>query len=532
MKIRLLFILLAVLTAGTNAEIRIGQIFINRDDVFDSTQSDWFFAAPLANSLHSVTKSYIVEDELLFTEGDFLNFDLISETERNLRSTGFFTNVSIVTDTINSILTNVIINTQERWSTNPSILIGTGENSVTLGGRLEEINFLGMGTRFSIEALRRTENNTGMQGAAELGQRRLFRSELNFYGRIMANKFRTEQNLSLSKPFRTLDTKWSFGITGNNSFGREFLFHNIPPEPIPFHGRNLDLWFSRAWHQGDRVFVTGMLKLDDVNRGSRQFERAYDNTGKILLSFSSVAEDFYKTTKINSYQTEDLSVGGWGTAILGKTFAMGSKGESLYYIAAQGEKSYLTGNLYLFGQMTAASAFMSSSGRYTYQEFSGTGFYRLSESFVLATRIRQMTVWNWYKQRQLILDNNSGLRGYSLNSIQGDNRLVGNFEFRMFPDIKVWIVNCGAVAFCDFGTAWNQQTYLSKTRWHSSVGLGFRLQNMKDVGPNAMFRIDFAYNMDERKFGEIIFTTDQLFSAFRRHTFKLPEMYGTEFDYE
>ncbi len=530
--IKISILVLCFFPFSLRAEIRIGQIFYNRSNVFDSTNTDWIFVSPLLNSIHIITQPYIIEDEMLFAEGDYLDDNLLEETERNLRSTGLFTNVSIVHDSVNDIITNIVINTQDKWSTNPSLLIGTGGNASTLGGRIEELNFWGTGTRVSAEVLHRTENNTGLQGIAELGQRRLLRTELSLNGRLMANKYRTEQSLSACVPFRTLETKWSYGVTGSNSFGKDFLFLNDTTSLLPFHGRKIDVWFSRAWYRGDRVFVTGLLELDDVNRGDKLFERSYDNSGKILIAFSSVAENYIKTTKLNSYFTEDVPIGGWGTAILGKTFAIGSKGESLYYVAAQGEKSHITGNLYLFGQMTAASAFMSSTGKYTYQEFLGTGFFRMSETLLLAARVRQQTVWNWDKQRQLILDNSAGLRGYSLNKIQGDNRIVGNFEVRAFPDIKVWIMNIGAVAFYDVGTAWRQKTDFGKTQWHNAAGFGLRFHNMKDVGSNGIFRIDFAYNFDERKFGEIIFTTDQLFSAFRKHVFKLPEMYGTEFDYE
>jgi hypothetical protein len=73
---------------------------------------------------------------------------------------------------------------------------------------------------------------------------------------------------------------------------------------------------------------------------------------------------------------------------------------------------------------------------------------------------------------------------------------------------------------------------LDETRWHSSAGFGIRVENMKATGTTALFRIDFAYNFDKRKFAEIIFTTDQLFSAFKPHNYRLPEIFGLDFDYE
>jgi hemolysin activation/secretion protein len=162
----------------------------------------------------------------------------------------------------------------------------------------------------------------------------------------------------------------------------------------------------------------------------------------------------------------------------------------------------------------------------------GLGFYKLSESTLFAARIHQQTVWNWTAVRQLILDNESGLRGYPLYSFSGDNRIITNFELRTFPDFDIWIFKLGGILFYDTGTVWNQQTDMTKTQWHNSTGFGFRFQNMKSTGPTSIFRIDFAFNLDRKQFGSIIFTTDQLFSIFKRHEYSNPELYGLEFDEE
>jgi len=134
--------------------------------------------------------------------------------------------------------------------------------------------------------------------------------------------------------------------------------------------------------------------------------------------------------------------------------------------------------------------------------------------------------------RQLVLDNDFGLRGYEVNKLNGDNRIIANLEYRYFPDFNIWFLKVGGALFWDIGTVWQREQELVKAQWHNSVGFGLRLQNMKSTGSTSIFRIDFAFNFDEKKFGSIIFTTDQLFSVFQKHVFRLPEMYGTEFDYE
>lgn len=529
----IIILLQVILIDKIYTQPRIKNIYIERKEVFDSLQRDWFFAGNLANAFHTLTKRYIIEDELLFQEGDLLDNELIYETERNLRATNLFISANIEVDTLDEDNVNLWVVTQDKWSLKPSIIIGTGGEESVLGGKLVEDNLFGTGTYIQVEGLYRTENNIGWQGLGILSQRRLFRSEISFEGSLQSNKFRTDQSINLFQPYRTLSTEYSYGLKGVNSFGSDFLFKDNSSQLMPFHERRLYGWFSKAWFRKDRLFATAAIQLEDVKRLSPDFRRAYDNSGQFLLAFSSVSEDYIETSCLNGYLTEDLPIGGWGTAVLGKIFpAFSNGGESFYYVGAQGEKSWLTGNLYLFGQLTGASSFAGSKAYYTYQEFFGLGFWRITPYLILAARFREQASWNWDALRQLILDNNAGLRGYKANAMAGDNRIIANFELRFFPDIPIWIVNLSGVLFYDVGTVWRHSTQFYQTQWHHSIGFGLRIHNMKAGSNKSLLRIDFAFNFDEGKFAEIIFTSDQLFSVFKKHIFKLPEVFGLEFDYE
>ena len=249
--------------------------------------------------------------------------------------------------------------------------------------------------------------------------------------------------------------------------------------------------------------------------------------------FSSVSQRFHPVEKINYYHIEDMPIGGYGSATLGKVFPIGSKnGDNAYYVGGQGEISHFDGNFYVFGQLTGASSFMRSNGVYTYQEFLGLSFYKPADWIVIAGRIRQQTVWNWFGYRQLLLDDARGLRGYTLNKIIGENRILGNFELRFFPDWTIWVFKLAGDAFFDIGTVWDQDQKLINSQFYSSIGAGLRLDFTKSANPNHTLRIDFAYNLHDGKLGGIIITTRQLFSAFGSHNFRLPELFGINNDIE
>lgn len=514
-------------------EIRVGKIIFDKKEVFEKKDPDWFFAAPFLNNLHTTTNDYIIRDELLFTEGDYINEELIFETERNLRRTALFTDAYIELDSISYDMYDVYVNTKDRWSLFPSILFGTGGGVTNYGGRIQEFNLAGTGTSITLEALHRGENNIGWQGSALLEKSRLFRTEVTFLGSIMANKLKTAQALELVKPYRTLNTLFSYGIKGFNSFGNDFVYNELDSFKLaPFHSKILTAYFSRSWKQVDRIFVTGYLEVDDVKRPDSLTRQMNDNSGEFLLMFSSVKQKFHEITKINYYYPEDMVVGGYGSATLGKIFSLGSDGDDGYYLGAQGEISYYDGKNYLFGQLTAGSSFNNNSALYTYQEFLGSGFTNLIDGLVLTGRFRQQTVWNWDAFHQLILDNDIGLRGYDANRFAGQNRIISNMELRYFPNIPIWIFNLSTVAFWDIGTVWNQDQKLYDSKFYNAAGLGLRFHFSKSSSPSHTLRIDLAYNFYDNKIGGIILSTKQMFSAFGNHEFKLPQIFGKSIDLE
>jgi outer membrane protein assembly factor BamA len=515
-----------------HSQPRIGDIYIENGNVFDSTESNALYVKDIMNSLHTVTKKYVIRDEVLFSKGDNLDEQIILETERNLRQMGLFTDVRVELDSVGYDKYDAYIVTKDRWSLSPAILYGTGGGISEYGGRLSEENFIGTGTRIILEGLYRNENDIRWQGLASVEMPRAFRTEFSLYASLQANRFRTDQILNIINPYRSTVDLFSYGLMAQNAFGSDFLYLNNQDSTIllPFVERDVKAFFSRAINRENKLFFTGMVEYNRTDRGLPISRRAFDNSGKILIQFSSLNQTFIPVENVNSFRKEDLVVGGYGRVVLGKIFPIVSGGDNLLYIGGQGEQSYYDGNTYLFGQMTAGSGFDGATPYYTYQEFLGLGFHRLSKQLTLAASIRQQTAWRWGALRQLILDNDFGLRGYDANRFSGDNRLLGNLELRYFTGWDLWLFDLELAGFYDVGTVWNQTRELSKAQFYNSTGIGFRFHSRKTAGENSIFRIDLAYNLYDGKFGGIIFTTNQLFSAIKEHIYKLPELFGAEFD--
>lgn len=517
------------------SEFRVNNIYIQRLNVFDSTSGDWFFAAKFANSLHFLTREYVIKDELLFQKGDIIEETLLQETEKNLRSMNLFSKVEIFLDSVDNLSFDVYVLTKDRWSTNPSLLFGTGGEAYRFGFRLEELNFLGTGTNLVPEILYRSENDTRWQARFKFFNRRIFRSNFSVNYNFFINRFRTLHNLEFWKPYFSRSSINSYGIGLVNNFGNDLLFTGKGNyEKMNYYEKGGILWYSHSWFKEDRLFISGLLDIRKVIRGDEKFTRAFDNSARIFVAFSSISENFFSFKKLNTFLTEDVVVGGWGSAILGKTISIDTNGTDAFYLAGIGEKSYLSDDakFYVFGRLAGGSAFAHSVGFNTYQEFWGLMFYRFTNNFLFAAQVKQQTVWNWKGVRQLLLDNNHYLRGYTLNELSGDNRFVTNLELRFFPDFRFWIFSLSGSIFYDGGTTWNQNTELLKSKWYSSIGFGLRIHNDKTSGKLGIVRIDFAFNLSKRKFAEVIVTSDQMFSIFKSHQFELPGILGEEFEYE
>lgn len=524
--------LLVTTVLSVNAQPRFGNIIIENGNVFDSTESNALYVKDVMNALHTITKPYVIEDELLFRKDDDLTEQTILETERNLRQTGLFTEVRIELDSTGFDYYDVYVVTKDRWSLTPSILYGTGGGISEYGGRLSEKNILGTGNRVEFEGLYRNENDIKWQGYAALEMPRVFRSDFSLFASLRANRFRTDQNINFIDPYRNTQDLLSYGMMLQNSFGSDFLYLNNLDTAIllPFQERVGQAYFSRAINKDNRLFFTGLVEYNQTDRGIVQSRRAFDNSGKILIQFSSLSQKFVPVERVNLFRTEDLVVGGYGRVVLGRIFPIESGGDNLLYLGGQGEQSYYDGTNYLFGQLTAGSAFKGATASYTYQEFLGLGFHRLTDDITLAGSFRQQTAWRWGALRQLILDNDFGLRGYNANRFAGDNRLLANAEIRYFTGLDLWLFDFELAGFFDTGSVWDQSVKITESQFYNSVGLGLRFHSRKTSGEHSIFRVDFAYNMYDGKFGGIIFTTNQLFSPIKDHLYKLPQLFGIEFD--
>jgi hypothetical protein len=224
----------------------VGKVSINLGDVFSEQEvqdSNPFlkFMQKGMNNLHISTRENVLRREILFQSGDRFDADLLSETERNLRSLGFLNNVFVVaTDTTANGQVNIEVLARDSWTLKASGKYTQASNGdKRWSASLSESNFLGRGTTIG-----------GGVGATEISSywnlwyrhRRMFGSRLWFGIDFSELEEGHAKKIFISRPFFAQSDPWFFHLEAwDNKFEmRYYLSHAGPSGLDPASSINLN----------------------------------------------------------------------------------------------------------------------------------------------------------------------------------------------------------------------------------------------------------------------------------------------------
>jgi len=161
---------------------------------------------------------------------------------------------------------------------------------------------------------------------------------------------------------------------------------------------------------------------------------------------------------------------------------------------------------------------ISASGYQTKSNFrdlslsvSNLSFYRISKHHLITLKFSGVNTLDWSPRRQLILDSRNGLRGFNANVLKGKHHYIMNIEERLYSSRSFSIFNIGGALFFDGAFVSNDPVPNIDT-FYSSIGLGIRLENSKQLG-RGITRIDVVYNINDKEF-KLILTNGHLFSSY------------------
>ena len=255
--------LLAALARGQEA-LRIGRINIQVVDVFSPEEATrgWFYRA--ANAIHIDTREAVIRRFLLFREGDPYDPARLEETERNLRALGFLTMASVTAGPEHGGVVDVGVVTQDAWTLQPSVSLGSTGGVSTYSFELEESDLVGSGRQVSVAYDKGTERT----------DHRLQYQDPYLFGPYWAgsllysqNYDGEEQRAQIARPFSSFVDRRSGAFLADHLTQDVRLFAN-GEESAKFHQKHQEVgvrygWAVAASDERARRLTVGFDALED-----------------------------------------------------------------------------------------------------------------------------------------------------------------------------------------------------------------------------------------------------------------------------
>jgi len=476
---------------------RIGSIHFERRDIFDPRspgEDRWLYR--MANRLHRRTSRSAIAERLLFRSGDRLDPDVLKESERRLRESGFLLDVDIVPVAWDGDQVDLEVRTRDLWTMDLGVNFGRSGGANHNSFKFRDANLLGSGRYLSLERssdVDRTTSTVRIFDPALGGGR----AELDL---LYANSDDGgERGLRVGRPFFSLGTHWALELDASE-VDRVDSIYTLGHVSDRFRARvdayELAFGRSKGVHDGRLVRWTTGVRYED-----RRFDAVDRSTGLPPESRTLVSpwvgvewrgERWEERNNLDQIgRVEDLALGnrvsarvGWAGEALGST-----ENAALFRVDARSAfEAHGLGLVHLGGHL---------SGRWNARPedlIAGISAQLHRPDFErhqLFASIDLDLVRRLDRESQLLLGGDSGLRGYPLRFQDGDRRLLVTLEQRWFTSWFPWkLVHVGAAAFVDAGRTWGgpEATQLG---WLGDVGFGLRLGNSRS-GHGAVIHLDVA----------------------------------------
>lgn len=489
---------------------RIGETRYTRLPVFDENDPDED-ALPyrLANRVHVLTREAIVEQQVLFAEGEPFDPRVLEETQRLLRAQGYFFDADIRPYRVCEDRVDIEVITRDSWNLTPSISFDRsgGENSFSAG--ISDTNVLGLGNEIRV----RSSNDIDRRSSEFLYlDNNVLGTRISTRAEMVESDDGFTHSLHVGQPFFELESRnaWRLMLDRRERIDELFLrgeeiagaVHEL--EDYAFEvgtSDGLQGGFSRRWSFGygyrrDRFSVSDRLPALSQLPTDRELSFPY-------LRFESIEDKFVTALNLNQIQlTEDLQVGRHLQARLGVApEALGSDQDRLVFDANYSNTLRYDGRQ-LWQHSVSMDGFWNRR-RGSLEDFvlhyENRYFHRQSHRFAFFADISASISRNLNSNRQLFMGGFAGGRAFSNRLQAGDRRFVFSIEERYYSDLHLFnLVRVGAALFADVGRAWKpgvadglDDDYLA------NVGLGLRLGSSKSASARVA-HIDFAIPMTNR----------------------------------
>jgi len=482
----------------------IGEVRIDNRNIFDlSDEKENGILYSAANAIHIRTRAAVVRRQLLFKPGERVSVRLIEETERLMRSSRIFYDVSIVPVGYRDGVVDIEVRTRDTWTLEPGWSASRAGGVNKTGFTLRDTNALGTGVL--IGATRSTD--------ADRTETKYSVSQLHaFDGWTAINYSHSRLSdgqsnaLSIARPFYALDTRWAAGFSASTDTridsqfkdgAKVAQFRHMQDSAETFGGWSpglVDHWTYR--------YSAGLSYLKDSYTDEPGLTAPVpfplDQTLVSPFFRYELVHDNYEKVKNRDLieRPEYFAMGTQASVQLGRSLTgLGSTQQLWLYSASASDGFRLASNRVLLGSASVSG--QSGYAPLDRQLASGSirfydhhqGDRTLTFASLSGGVVRDPNLAN-----QLVLGGDTGLRGYPRNYQTGERLALLNVEERVYTDWYPFrLFRVGGAVFYDWGRAWDGPGESpSSAHWLRDVGFGLRILSTRSSFGNVL-HVDFAF---------------------------------------
>lgn len=484
----------------------IGEVRVVTKNIFDlqnERENGAFYRA--ANALHIQTQPRVINDKILFKQGERVSVHVIEETERLLRANRFLYEVSIVPVAYHDGVVDVEVSTRDTWTLQPGISASRtgGSNRTNFG--LTDTNAFGSGVLLGVNRFS-DPDRTGTLYQMSYPHAFDGWTVINYsLSQLSDGENRT---VSVNRPFYALDTRWAAGIKASKDDRIDSIFEN-GTRSAQFRHRQESADAYGGWSRGlvdkwvHRYSVGMSYQKDGYNTEADlppPAELPLDQTLVApYLRYEVVQDSYEKHKNLDLIQRPEYFVVGFqSSAQLGRSLTGLGSTQELWIYSVSVSDGYRTqkGGILLGSVSTVGQ---TGYGPLDKQASSGSiKFYSHPDSRTLIfLSLAGDVLRDATSSTQLVVGGDTGLRGYPRNYQSGDNRVVFNVEDRVYTDwYPFQLFRVGGAVFYDFGRAWGGPSGNTEhAGWLSDVGFGLRILSARSAFGNVL-HLDLAFPLN------------------------------------
>ncbi|MEM9857610.1 MAG: hypothetical protein AAF843_09645 [Bacteroidota bacterium] len=472
---------------------RIVRISIKKLEIFgtsinDTTKRSDKWAIRAGNKFHSYTRGRVVRNNLFFQEGDRVDQDLITDSERIIRGLPFVRDSRIyLKPTATPGEVEAIVVVKDLWSISfDGGFSGLDDWDVALTER----NFLGLGHELRNELDYDERNNPtwGYNGTYRINsiKNTFITTDFNFASSDPLDRIR----FRVFREFITPETKFAGGIQLLKQ--RELIQRITPEEIIEFDSEfnNQDFWLGRSYlvkQEGEKrgnLQIAGrysrtrfLQRPEIVNETTNQFFR---DTDLYLMSVGYSTRSYEKSSLILGFgRTEDIPEGVLYEATFGREYNEFDERNYLGFKVAFGK--YLGRFGYLRPQLSFGG--FDREGRFEQGMINVRATYFSNLYRFRRTNFRQFFTFDFtrgirrFDDEFITINDTDGVRGLNNVFLRGTNRLNLQSETVAFTPLYLLGFRMAVYGFIDLALVNDVNKQLFDNTLYQGYGLGFRFRN-------------------------------------------------------